>query len=41
MNLRYERCQGTELFTTVCRRIPGFLPGCGAHDAGHNQAAIE
>src|SRR5882757_9094247 len=40
MNLTYERCLGTELFTTDGLRILDFLSGYCVHNAGHNQPAI-
>jgi ornithine--oxo-acid transaminase len=40
MNLSYERCVGTELFTANGRRILDFLSGYCVHNAGHNHPAI-
>ena len=40
MNLRYQRCQGSELFTEDGRRILDFLSGYCVHNAGHNHPAI-
>src|ERR1700680_3116820 len=40
MNVGYERCVGTELFTTDGRRILDFLSGYCVHNVGHNHAAI-
>ena len=40
MNVSYERCVGTELFTTDGRRILDFLSGYCVHNVGHNHAAI-
>jgi len=40
MNVSYERCLGTELFTTDGRLILDFLSGYCVHNAGHNHAAI-
>jgi ornithine--oxo-acid transaminase len=40
MNLSYELCVGTELFTTDGRRILDFLSGYCVHNAGHNHPAI-
>jgi len=40
MNVRYERCLGTELFTDDGRRILDFLSGYCVHNAGHNHPAI-
>jgi ornithine--oxo-acid transaminase len=40
MNLSYERCVGTELFTTDGLRILDFLSGYCVHNAGHNHPAI-
>ena len=36
MNVRYERCEGTELFTSDGRRILDFLSGFCVYNAGHN-----
>jgi ornithine--oxo-acid transaminase len=40
MNVSYERCVGTELFTTNGRRILDFLSGYCVHNPGHNHPAI-
>jgi ornithine--oxo-acid transaminase len=40
MNVRYERCVGTELFTADGRRILDFLSGYCVHNLGHNHSAI-
>ncbi len=40
MNVRYERCQGTELFTSNGRRILDFLSGYCVHNVGHNHPAV-
>src|SRR5581483_8181688 len=40
MNVRYERCSGTELFTTDGRRILDFLSGYCVHNFGHNHPAV-
>src|SRR5579859_3295924 len=40
MNVSYERCAGTELYTTDGRRILDFLSGYCVHNAGHNHPAI-
>jgi ornithine--oxo-acid transaminase len=40
MNVQYERCAGSELFTTEGRRILDFLSGYCVHNAGHNHPAI-
>ena len=40
MNVVYERCSGTELFTSNGRRILDFLSGYCVHNAGHNHPAI-
>src|SRR5579863_5592854 len=40
MNVRYERCIGTELFTADGRRILDFLSGYCVHNLGHNHPAI-
>ena len=40
MNVRYERCLGTELFTDDGRRILDFLSGYCVHNTGHNHPAI-
>ncbi|HZR57644.1 MAG TPA: aspartate aminotransferase family protein [Terriglobales bacterium] len=40
MNVRYERCSGTELFTTDGRRILDFLSGYCVHNIGHNHPAV-
>jgi ornithine--oxo-acid transaminase len=40
MNVRYTRCQGTELYTEDGRRIIDFLSGYCVHNAGHNHPGI-
>jgi len=40
MNVRYERCLGSELFTADGRRILDFLSGYGVHNVGHNHPAV-
>jgi ornithine--oxo-acid transaminase len=40
MNVRYERCLGSELFTEDGRRILDFLSGYCVHNVGHNHAAV-
>ncbi len=40
MNVRYERCQGAELFTADGRRILDFLSGYCVHNTGHNHPDI-
>ncbi|MCU1297092.1 MAG: aminotransferase, partial [Acidobacteriaceae bacterium] len=40
MNVRYERCSGTELFTDEGRRILDFLSGYCVHNVGHNHPAV-
>jgi ornithine--oxo-acid transaminase len=40
MNPSYERCEGTELFTTDGLRILDFLSGYSVHNAGHNHPMI-
>lgn len=40
MDVRYERCIGTELFTADGRRIVDFLSGYCVHNLGHNHPAI-
>ena len=40
MNLSYERCVGTELFTADGLRILDFLSGYCVHNMGHNHPAI-
>jgi ornithine--oxo-acid transaminase len=40
MNVRYERCLGSELFASDGRRILDFLSGYCVHNAGHNHPAI-
>src|ERR1700751_4429560 len=36
MNVHYERCVGTELFTSRGRRILDFFSGYCVHNIGHN-----
>jgi ornithine--oxo-acid transaminase len=40
MNVRYERCAGSELFTEEGRRILDFLSGYCVHNTGHNHPYI-
>jgi ornithine--oxo-acid transaminase len=40
MNVCYERCSGSELFTADGRRILDFLSGYCVHNTGHNHPAI-
>lgn len=40
MNVRYERCLGTELHTSEGRRILDFLSGYCVHNTGHNHPEI-
>ena len=40
MNVHYERCVGTELFTSDGKRILDFLSGYCVHNLGHNHPAI-
>src|ERR1700746_1122248 len=40
MNVRYERCVGSELFTADGRRILDFLSGYCVHNVGHNHPAV-
>jgi ornithine--oxo-acid transaminase len=40
MNVRYERCEGAELFTADGRRILDFLSGFCVHNSGHNHPSI-
>jgi len=40
MNVQYERCLGTELFTRDGRRILDFLSGYCVHNTGHNHPAV-
>jgi ornithine--oxo-acid transaminase len=40
MNVQYERCEGTELFTSDGRRILDFLSGFCVYNAGHNHPSI-
>src|ERR1700733_534548 len=40
MNVEYERCLGSELFTKDGRRILDFLSGYCVHNAGHNHPHI-
>ena len=40
MNVRYERCEGAELFTADGRRIIDFLSGYCVHNVGHNHPDV-
>jgi ornithine--oxo-acid transaminase len=40
MNVRYERCEGAELFTDDGRCILDFLSGYCVHNTGHNHPHI-
>jgi ornithine--oxo-acid transaminase len=41
MNVSYNRCLGSELYTTNGRRIIDFNSGYCVHNAGHNHPAIK
>ena len=41
MNVSYDRCVGSELYTTDGRRILDFNSGYCVHNAGHNHPAIK
>src|SRR5579864_7231077 len=40
MNVRYERCEGVDLFTEDGRRILDFLSGYCVHNVGHNHPDV-
>lgn len=40
MNVKYERCAGTELLTSDGRRIVDFLSGYCVHNIGHNHPDV-
>src|SRR6201987_819725 len=40
MNVRYERCLGSDLFTADGRRILDFLSGYCVHNVGHNHPSV-
>ena len=40
LNVPYERCEGTELYTADGRCILDFLSGYCVHNAGHNHPGI-
>ena len=40
MNVRYERCEGAELFTADGRRIIDFFSGYCVHNVGHNHPDV-
>src|SRR5258708_7274334 len=40
MDVRYERCEGAELFADDGRRILDFLSGYCVHNTGHNHPRI-
>src|SRR5260370_23731100 len=40
MNVRYERCIGTELFTRDGRTLLDFLSGYCGHNIGHNHPEV-
>src|SRR6202790_1220347 len=40
MNVRYERCLGTELFVEDGRRVLDFLSGYCVHNIGHNHPDV-
>jgi ornithine--oxo-acid transaminase len=40
MNVKYERCEGVELFTQDGRRILDFLSGYCVHNTGHNHPHV-
>src|SRR5215472_2019368 len=41
MNANYDRCVGSELYTTDGRRILDFNSGYCVHNVGHNHPAIK
>src|SRR5258707_8630739 len=41
MNVRYERCAGSELFTEDGRRILDFFSGYCVHNTGHNHHIVQ
>lgn len=40
MNVRYEQCSGSELFTSDGKRVLDFLSGYCVHNIGHNHPAV-
>ena len=40
MNVKYDRCFGSELFTTDGRRILDYLSGYCVHNIGHNHPYV-
>src|SRR3984893_18247271 len=40
LSVSYERCMGTELFTTDGHRILDFLSGYCVHNVGHNHPDV-
>src|ERR1700676_2797903 len=40
MNVKYDRCFGTELFTADGRRILDYLSGYCVHNIGHNHPYV-
>ncbi len=40
MNVKYERCEGAELFTADGQRILDFLSGYCVHNVGHNHPDV-
>ena len=40
MNVKYERCFGSELFTADGRRILDYLSGYCVHNIGHNHPYV-
>src|SRR5712672_44153 len=40
MNVRYQRCLGSELFTSDGRRVLDLLSGYCVHNVGHNHPAV-
>jgi ornithine--oxo-acid transaminase len=40
MNVKYERCEGVELFTQDGRRLLDFLSGYCVHNTGHNHPHV-
>ena len=40
MNVHYQHCSGTELFTDDGRRILDFLSGYSVHNIGHNHPTV-
>ena len=40
MNVRYDRCEGTELHVSGGRTVLDFLSGYCVHNVGHNHAGM-